>query len=260
MKYLVSLSGGKDSTACLLWALDTLPKKDIIAFYTDTKWEHDDVYKYLDYLEKELEIKIIRLESEGMEALSKRKKMMPNPTMRFCTYELKIKTFLQFVHDEFIVKDIDFINITGVRREESQARSNTECFKIQRETIRFEDGRDNITVDIKVMHPVAYWDTQRVFDYHKLHKIDVNPLYKRGFTRVGCYPCIYARKHELMLMEDKYVQRLRNLEKDMQKIVSKAGFDASKAKFFQPDRDKHLRPTLDMGNENQCVNQYGICE
>ena len=24
MKYLLSLSGGKDSTACLLWALDTI--------------------------------------------------------------------------------------------------------------------------------------------------------------------------------------------------------------------------------------------
>ena len=61
-------------------------------------------------------------------------------------------------------------------------------------------------------------------------------------------------------MEDKYVQRLRNLESEMQEIVKKDGFAASKATFFTPDRDKHLRPTLDMGNENQCVNQYGICE
>jgi hypothetical protein len=61
-------------------------------------------------------------------------------------------------------------------------------------------------------------------------------------------------------MEDKYVQRLRDLEEEMGKIVSNDGFDAKKAKFFAPDRDKHLRPTLDMGMENQCVNQYGICE
>ena len=64
MKYLVSLSGGKDSTACLLWALDTLPKEDIIPYYIDTKWEHDAVYEYLDYLENNLDVKIIRLESE----------------------------------------------------------------------------------------------------------------------------------------------------------------------------------------------------
>ena len=242
MKYLVSLSGGKDSTACLLWALNTLPKEDIIPYYIDTKWEHDAVYEYLDYLEEKLDIKIIRLESEGMEALSKRKKCMPNSIMRFCTENLKIvpaKKFYKELQDE----GIDFINIVGVRREESEARANTESFVIS------QDG-------IKTLHPVAYWDTQRIFDYHKENKIEVNPLYKKGFSRVGCYPCIYARKHELMLMEDKYVQRLRNLEKDMSEIVD----NPKNATFFPPERDKHLRPTLDMGNESQCVNQYGICE
>jgi len=246
MKYLVSLSGGKDSTACLLWALDTLPKENIIPYYIDTKWEHDAVYEYLDYLEEKLDIKIKRLKSEGMEVLSKRKKMMPNCVVRFCTENLKIKPAVEFYKD-FQDKGIDFINIVGVRREESKARENTESFNIS------EKG-------IKTLYPVVYWNTQRIFDYHKENGIDVNPLYKKGFKRVGCYPCIYASKHELMLMEDKYVQRLRNLESDMQEIVGKAGFDASKATFFPPDKDKHLRPTLDMGNENQCVNQYGICE
>ena len=245
MKYLVSLSGGKDSTACLLWALDTLPKEDIIPYYIDTKWEHDAVYEYLDYLEEKLDIKIKRLESEGMEALSKRKKMMPNRVMRFCTENLKIKPAQEF-YKTFQDKEIDFINIVGFRRDESLARANTESF--------------SVIDEIKTLYPVVYWDTQRIFDYHKEHKIDVNPLYKKGFKRVGCYPCIYATKHELMLMEDKYVQRLRNLESEMREIVSKDGLNASKATFFPPDRDKHLRPTLDMGNENQCVNQFGICE
>ena len=246
MKYLVSLSGGKDSTACLLWALETLPKEDIIPYYIDTKWEHDAVYEYLDYLEEKLDIEIIRLESEGIEALSKRKKMMPNRVMRFCTENLKVKPAVEF-YKTFQDKGIDFINIVGVRREESSSRANTESFTIS------EQG-------IKTLFPIAYLDTQRVFDYHKEHKIDVNPLYKKGFQRVGCYPCIYARKHELMLMEDKYVQRLRNLEKDMKEIVGKAWFDESGATFFPPEKDKHLRKTLDIGMDNHCVNQYGICE
>ena len=246
MKYLLSLSGGKDSTACLLWALETLPKEDIIPYYIDTKWEHDAVYEYLDYLEKELDVKIKRIESEGMEALSKRKKMMPNRVMRFCTHELKIKPATRF-YEEIQEQGVDFINVVGVRREESKARENTESFNVS------EQG-------IKTLYPIAYWSTQRVFDYHKEKGIEVNPLYKKGFKRVGCYPCIYASKHELMLMEDKYVDRLRNLENDMKAIVSKDGFDPKKCTFFPPDKDKHLRKTLEMGMENQCVNQYGICE
>jgi len=104
------------------------------------------------------------------------------------------------------------------------------------------------------LQPIAYWKTQRVFDYHKENGIDVNPLYKKGFKRVGCYPCVFAQKHDLMQMEDKYKQRLRNLEKEMSDILGKD------VKFFNPDRDKHLRKTLDIGMENYCVNQYGICE
>lgn len=236
MKYLVSLSGGKDSTACLLWALGTFNKEDIIPFYIDTKWEHDAVYEYLEYLENKLDIKIKRIESEGMVELSKRKKMMPNQFMRFCTEELKIKPAVSF-YKELQEAGIDFINIVGVRREESQARANTEVFAIS------PDG-------IKTLYPIAYWDTQRVFDFHKAHGVEVNPLYKRGFSRVGCYPCIYAKKHELQMLEPQYVARIRSLEAQIG------------ATFFASDRDRYLRETLDFGEdyENQCVNQYGICE
>ena len=230
MKYLISLSGGKDSTACLLWALKTFDKEEIIPYYIDTKWEHDAVYEYLDYLEKELNINIKRIESIGMEELSIREKMMPNTFARFCTRELKIKPALEFYKT---IED-DFINIVGIRRDESENRKDTETFYVK-------DG-------IKTLCPIAYWDTQRVFNYHKENSIDVNPLYKKGYSRVGCFPCVYARKHELIMMEDKYKNRVRDLEE-------KVG-----AKFFAPDVEKHLRKTLDLGMENQCVNQYGICE
>jgi 3'-phosphoadenosine 5'-phosphosulfate sulfotransferase (PAPS reductase)/FAD synthetase len=187
-----------------------------------------------------------------MEALSIRKRMMPNRVMRFCTYELKIKTFLQYQYDNFIAKGIDYINIVGVRREESKTRANTECFKLQKETIRFNDGRANVTVAIKVLYPIVYWDTQRVFDYIKSHGLEVNLLYKKGFSRVGCYPCIYARKHDLQNIEDKYKERLRNLEKTISDINGKP------AKFFSSDKDKYLRETLDI--DLGCINQYGVCE
>ncbi len=170
---------------------------------------------------------------------------MPNRARRFCTENLKIKPAQEF-YKEFEADGIDFMNISGVRRDESEARANTEAFSIN-------DG-------IKCLYPIAYWNTQRVFDFHKEHKIEVNPLYKKGFSRVGCFPCIYARKHELMMMEDKYVERLRSLEKDLGDVIEKDGFDRKNATFFPPEKNKHLRKTLDLGIENQCVNQYGICE
>ena len=239
MKYLVSLSGGKDSTACLLWAFDNLPKEDVIPYYIDTKWEHESVYEYLNYLEEKLDIKIKRIVSEGMEALCLRKKMLPSRLFRFCTENLKIKPAVKF-YRELEGQGIDFINIVGIRREESKSRAGTECFFISEQAV-------------KTLAPIAYWDTQRVFDYLKEHCIEPNPLYKKGFKRVGCYPCIYASKHELTMMEDKYKIRLRALESAVSK---KLGHDI---KFFTDDKDRHIRQGA-LFDCVGCVNQYGICE
>lgn len=230
MKYLVSLSGGKDSTVCLIWALKTFNKEDIVPYFIDTKWEHESVYEYIEYLEHELDINIKKIESVGFENLSIREKMIPNRFARFCTRELKIKPAIEF----YKTINEDFINIVGIRRDESEKRKDTETFYIK-------DG-------IKTLCPIAYWDTKKVFDYHKENNIEINPLYKKGFSRVGCYPCVYARKHELIMMEDKYKDRVKNLE-------LKIG-----AKFFAPDMQKHLRKTLDLDFGDECVNQYGICE
>jgi len=231
MKYIVSMSGGKDSTACLLYALNNLNRDDVIPVFIDTKWEHELTYEYLDYLEHKLNISIIRLESEGMLSLCIRKKFMPNRIMRFCTEELKIKPFNKWLYENFVSKNIDFIVIQGIRRDESKSRENTLTFVEKKQTY---NGRSFI---VKVLYPIAYWSEKEVFEYIAKNGIEVNPLYKRGFKRVGCYPCVFGNKYELMLLADdnKYLQRLRNLENEISKILNK------KVTFFPPERDKFLR-------------------
>ena len=53
---LVSYSGGKDSTACLLWALST--GKPVRAIMSDTGNELPDTFDYVDYIESKLGISI----------------------------------------------------------------------------------------------------------------------------------------------------------------------------------------------------------
>jgi len=75
-----------------------------------------------------------------------------------------------------------------------------------------------------------------VFEYLKKNNIEPNELYKKGFSRVGCYPCIFANKGELKLLagDEKYLKRLRNLEDEVSKVIGK------KAKFFAKDVEKHI--------------------
>jgi len=226
MKYIISISGGKDSTACLLYMLERVPRKDIIPVFCDTKWEHQYTYDYLEYLERRLNISIIRLESEGMEALVKRMRCLPNHFRRFCTKELKTKPFHKWLK-EF---KKEFVIIEGIRREESRIRSNTESFEVK-------ESYFHKRFFIPTLYPIAYWSKDTVINYIKNKQIKLNPLYAKGYSRVGCFPCVFWGKQDLRLFanEEKYLKRMRNLEEEVSKLIGK------KVKFFEDARDKFLR-------------------
>ena len=63
MTNIISLSGGKDSTAMLLMMLEKKIKVDHIVFF-DTGWEFPEMIKHINKLEKYIGRKIIRLKSK----------------------------------------------------------------------------------------------------------------------------------------------------------------------------------------------------
>jgi len=231
MKYIVSVSGGKDSTATLLFMLERVKKEDLIIVFIDTKWEADETYEYLNYLERKLDIEIIRIESEGMFNLCIRYGFMPNRVMRFCTENLKIKPFNKWLYENFVSKNIDFILVEGIRRKESKSRADTETFEIKKQTYNRK------SFYTKKLYPIAYWNKERVFKYIEEKGLKINPLYKMGFNRVGCMPCIFDRK-SLIYMPEKYKKRLRELEKVVSKKIGK------EVKFFALDVEKYLEQNI----------------
>lgn len=46
MKHIVCFSGGKDSTALVLWAKENLP--EFTTVFCDTGWEHPITYAYVE--------------------------------------------------------------------------------------------------------------------------------------------------------------------------------------------------------------------
>lgn len=47
-KNIISFSGGKDSTALILWAKENLKEFDVI--FCDTNWENRITYDYIQYI------------------------------------------------------------------------------------------------------------------------------------------------------------------------------------------------------------------
>ena len=212
--------------------LERVKKENIIPVFCDTKWEADETYEYLDYLEKELDIEIVRIESEGMWALCERKKFVINRHMRSCTIELKIKPFQRWLKDNFVGKE-EFIVVEGIRREESEARKNTEVFEIKQSVLPGEKFL------IPTMYPIAFWNVEKVFAYIEEKGIKINPLYRKGFRRVGCMPCVNASKYELLYLPKKYRDRLEALEEAIEEQIGKKAF------MFHPSAgQKYLRERM----------------
>lgn len=112
--------------------------------------------------------------------------------------------------------------VNGVRAGESERRKNMAVF-----------GWDDF-MEVDRWLAIHQWSSEDVFDTHKRHAILPNPLYKQGMSRVGCFPCIHARKPELRQMAIRYpeaFERLNQMELDVSS-ASKRGISS----FFAADK------------------------
>jgi 3'-phosphoadenosine 5'-phosphosulfate sulfotransferase (PAPS reductase)/FAD synthetase len=215
---ICSISGGKDSAAMALALLEAdIPFR---AVFMDTGWEHDETYSYLETLETRIG-RIERLEAdipikddmrpyvEELEAMLGRrsamirlifkKKMTPQRQARYCTGALKLAPIVGFLTG---LED-EAINAVGIRRDESATRREMEAWEW------FEKG------DCYTWRPIIDWSYDDVIEIHRRHNLEPNPLYLRGpgVNRVGCWPCIYARKAEIRNIADNDPDRIRVLER-----------------------------------------------
>jgi phosphoadenosine phosphosulfate reductase len=68
--------------------------------------------------------------------------------------------------------------LTGLRREQSAARSDVVAIEHQSERVK--------------VNPLARWTWGDVWHYIALHKIPYNPLHDQFFPSIGCAPCTRA--------------------------------------------------------------------
>lgn len=243
MKTIVTFSGGKDSLAALLWIRNNFTK-NFTTIFCDTGWESPITYHYIDSVVKKLSLDFVVLSSKkfyGLIDLAKQKKRFPSSQRRFCTSELKSIPTIDYLLD--IVKD-DFIIIQGIRGAESKSRAkmSEQCnyFKYYLEPYgQNKNGKDKFhtyrrkqilsfskTHATEVLRPIFDWTAQQVIDYIIENGLEPNPLYKMGFKRVGCFPCIMSANPEIYQITQRFPER----------IVEIAQYEIEcKSSFFGPD-------------------------
>lgn len=206
---ILSLSGGKDSAAMALYLQEQGLQFE--AVFADTGWEHPATYEYL-HTELESRFGPIRwLRGEKpMVDLIRSKATFPSRVRRFCTEKLKVIPIRDYLAS-VIEREGTVINAVGIRRSESLARSQLP------EVERWgADGRGDM--DCWIWRPIVDWSEEDVIAIHKRHHLPPNPLYLQGATRVGCWPCIHARKAEIALvahLSPERIDLIRELEEEL---------------------------------------------
>lgn len=278
--YFISMSGGKDSTATAIYMLKKYPKQQLRFIFADTGWEHPITYKYIKYLEKRLKIRILKVKSKkfkNMEDLCIAKKMFPNRLKKFCTTELKLVPILD-LYNRYKAKGYRVISVVGIRKDESTKRKGEQLWKTnftnapkhgqwsKLKNIKKSKAVKNYYSQqnsITVYQPIVEWTVQEVYNYHFSNKVELNPLYKMGCSRVGCFPCINANQFEIGSLDDQAIKKVRDLEYQVSLVTS----NSKNATFFYQnskplsidkvvEKYKYNGLDLDLG----CINPYGACE
>ncbi len=268
--HYISVSGGKDSTAMALLALERaeIYKYDLRFVFADTGNEHPETLKYLDYLEQKLGIQILRLKAD-FSARFKRKRHIigtkwrregvpewkinqamgemypthipfldlalikgrfPSRRAQFCTEELKA----MIINDVFL-KELGagrprIYSWQGIRAEESRKRAA--------DPIIAEYDTKIITY-----RPIKNWSVADGFNMHRKHDVKPNPLYTQGMRRVGCMPCVNCSKKELRAIGVRFPDVIARIA-DWEKMVARASKYGAASFFHNPKNGNKNTPDI----------------
>lgn len=199
---VISSSYGNDSMALIRWAHETgLP--DVTVAYCDTGWGGVTWAARVarcETITASYGFSVVRCVSKGMPTLVRERKGFPGNGMQFCTTELKILPFLEWIDEAD--SECKAVVLIGKRRAESNARANTPEFI---DASEIHGGR-------RVRHPLyLHTDEQR---NELLARAGLEPLPHRSRE---CHPCVNANRGTFLSLTPGEVERVSDLEVEIGK-------------------------------------------
>lgn len=256
--HVVSVSGGKDSAATLMLALERVGWDRVCAIFCDTGNEHPAVHEYLAYLEMALDIHIVRLTADFSAQIAAKRRFIArdqrhgrdkfgrrirwtnkakrralaalhptgNPFLDLCLWKGRFpsrKTQLcteQLKRDMAVAYQLDLID-AGYRVVSWQGVRRDES-----QNRRHARKAERLAPGLYAFRPLVEWSAAQVFDFCASRGIQPNPLYLQGCNRVGCMPCINVGKDELRQIAARWPEHLERVSDWEARVsqVSKRGF------------------------------------
>lgn len=202
MRHIVSISGGKDSTALAIYIRQQYPEIPAEYVFCDTGCELPETYEYLERLEALLGIEVVRLSALDLLGIEQKPGrnpfdiwlnevyggFLPNPRSRWCTRVLKIKPFEAYIGDS---RAYSYIGIRADENRDGYAAKKPPVLSEQPNIIPVYPFKDDGIV------------LQDVADILEASGLGL-PEYYKWRTRSGCYFCFYQQIGEWQRLKDEH--------------------------------------------------------
>jgi phosphoadenosine phosphosulfate reductase len=206
---VVAFSGGKDSLATYLVVEKALEESPPI-FFMDTGIELPETIEHIESFAQSRNIKIVGQKAgdrfwESVDAFGP-----PARDFRWCCKVLKLGPAATSIADEMGGENLSFM---GQRKLESFQRS-----------IEPRVTENPWVPGQTSANPIQNWNALEVWLYIFQKNEDFNPLYNRGYHRMGCYLCPSSPLAELESLRETHPDLHRQWESKMQEWAEKYGF------------------------------------
>lgn len=200
IRHILSLSGGKDSTALALYMRDKVREMEYV--FCDTGEELEETYDYLRKIEAYLGKKITYLNPDRPfeHYLHIYRGVLPDPRTRWCTRMLKLRPFEKYVGEDPVVLYV------GIRADEPNRTG-------------YVSTKPNITSCFPfVENGLRHNDIMRILNDSGLGL----PDYYTWRSRSGCYFCFFQQRREWVGLLEKH-ERLYRKAMAFEKVDPKTG-------------------------------------
>ena len=188
-KHVLGISGGKDSAALAVFVRQNHPELDVEYFFTDTGKELPEVYEFLGRLEGFLGKPILRLNPRRDFDfwLREYKNFLPSAQTRWCTRQLKLAPFEQWIRPMLNAGD-KVTTYVAIRSDEEYREGYT-------------SKHDNLKVSLPFRD--AGIDKRGVMDILDSSGLGL-PKYYDWRSRSGCTFCFFQQKIEWVRLKERH--------------------------------------------------------
>ncbi|MGB3901151.1 MAG: phosphoadenosine phosphosulfate reductase family protein [Mesorhizobium sp.] len=268
-KHVLGLSGGRDSAALAVYMRQHHPELDIEYFFTDTGKELPEVYAFLNRLEGFLgkTIRQLNPDRDFDFWLKQYKSFLPSPQTRWCTRQLKLRPFEQWI--QTFLDNGDHVTSYVAIRSDEQYREG------------YSSNKDSLAIKLPFME--AGIDKAGVIELLESSGVGL-PQYYRWRSRSGCTFCFFQQKIEWVRLMEEHPERfeeakayektaiangspftwsqgesLEDIAQPDRIAAIKADHEARVARMRQKAQSNPLRPDCDSMDIDELYGQAKVC-